>query len=110
MALFYFRDYDGKVSQEEVADAAQYLKDTLGREGIQELISNLSKDKGEYCLNNFGYTICINIYQKNVVLSCIYVYINFSTIKVLPTRFIACLCFGYNFWCRCDVSVIVQTF
>ncbi|KAL1806242.1 hypothetical protein ACET3Z_029310 [Daucus carota] len=42
---FLDRDYDGKVSQEEVADAAQYLKDTLGREGIQELISNLSKDK-----------------------------------------------------------------
>lgn len=42
---FLDRDYDGKVTQEEVADAAQYLKDTLGREGIQELISNLSKDK-----------------------------------------------------------------
>lgn len=41
------RDYDGKVTPEEVAAAALYLKDTLGKEGIQELISNLSKDKGK---------------------------------------------------------------
>lgn len=39
------RDYDGKVTPEEVASAATYLKDTLGKEGVQELISNLSKDK-----------------------------------------------------------------
>ncbi|CAD5316370.1 unnamed protein product [Arabidopsis thaliana] len=39
------RDYDGKVSPDEVALAAMYLKDTLGKEGIQELIQNLSKDK-----------------------------------------------------------------
>ncbi|MED6130997.1 hypothetical protein PIB30_005951 [Stylosanthes scabra] len=39
------RDYDGKVTPEEVASAAMYLKDTLGKEGIQELISSLSKDK-----------------------------------------------------------------
>ncbi|GMN59762.1 hypothetical protein TIFTF001_028850 [Ficus carica] len=38
------RDYDGKVTPEEVASAAMYLKDTLGKQGIQELISNLSKD------------------------------------------------------------------
>ncbi|RHN47140.1 putative EF-hand domain pair, letm1 ribosome-binding domain-containing protein [Medicago truncatula] len=40
------RDYDGKVTPEEVVSAAMYLKDTLGKEGIQELISNLSKDIG----------------------------------------------------------------
>ncbi|BAT73522.1 hypothetical protein LR48_Vigan1300s001500 [Vigna angularis] len=39
------RDYDGKVTAEEVASAAMYLKDTLGKEGIQELVSNLSKDR-----------------------------------------------------------------
>lgn len=39
------RDYDGKVTPEEVASAAMYLKDTLGKEGIEELISKLSKDK-----------------------------------------------------------------
>lgn len=39
------RDYDGKVTPEEVASAAAYLKDTLGREGIADLISKLSKDK-----------------------------------------------------------------
>ncbi|XP_065860827.1 uncharacterized protein [Euphorbia lathyris] len=38
------RDYDGKVTPEEVAAAAIYLKDTLGKDGVQELISNLSKD------------------------------------------------------------------
>ncbi|XP_058183939.1 uncharacterized protein LOC131301593 [Rhododendron vialii] len=38
------RDHDGKVTAEEVAAAAMYLKDTLGKEGVQELISNLSKD------------------------------------------------------------------
>lgn len=40
------RDYDGKVTPEEVVSAAMYLKDTLGKEGIYELISNLSKDRG----------------------------------------------------------------
>ncbi|KAJ9669881.1 hypothetical protein PVL29_026449 [Vitis rotundifolia] len=39
------RDYDGKVTPEEVASATMYLKDTLGKDGIQELLSNLSKDK-----------------------------------------------------------------
>lgn len=39
------RDHDGKVTPEEVAAAAMYLKDTLGKEGVQELISNLSKDR-----------------------------------------------------------------
>ncbi|XP_057957042.1 uncharacterized protein LOC131150372 [Malania oleifera] len=39
------RDHDGKVTPEEVAAAAMYLKDTLGKDGIQELISNLSKDR-----------------------------------------------------------------
>ncbi|WCJ21861.1 LETM1-like protein [Euphorbia peplus] len=38
------RDYDGKVTSEEVASAALYLKDTLDNDGIQEFISNLSKD------------------------------------------------------------------
>ncbi|XP_057527863.1 uncharacterized protein LOC130806699 isoform X1 [Amaranthus tricolor] len=38
------RDFDGKVTPEEVAAAAMYLKHTFGKEGVQELISNLSKD------------------------------------------------------------------
>ncbi|KAL5216020.1 hypothetical protein ABZP36_007421 [Zizania latifolia] len=38
-------DRDGKVTPEEVAAAANYLKDTTGKDGVQELISNLSKDK-----------------------------------------------------------------
>jgi hypothetical protein len=44
----FYRDHDGKVTPEEVAAAAAYLKDTIGKEGVQELISNLSKDKGAY--------------------------------------------------------------
>jgi LETM1 and EF-hand domain-containing protein 1 len=44
--LYACRDYDGKVTPEEVASAAMYLKDALGKEGVQELISNLSKDTG----------------------------------------------------------------
>lgn len=39
------RDYDGKVTPEEVAAAALYLKDTLGQEPVQELVRNLAKDK-----------------------------------------------------------------
>ncbi|KAJ4723801.1 LETM1 and EF-hand domain-containing protein 1, mitochondrial-like [Melia azedarach] len=39
------RDHDGKVTSEEVAGAALYLKDTLGKQGVQELISKLSKDR-----------------------------------------------------------------
>ncbi|XP_030528002.2 mitochondrial proton/calcium exchanger protein [Rhodamnia argentea] len=39
------RDHDGKVTPEEVAAAALYLKNTLDKEGIQELIGNLSKDR-----------------------------------------------------------------
>lgn len=39
------RDRDGKVTPEEVAAAAMYLKDTLNKEGVQELITNLSKDR-----------------------------------------------------------------
>ncbi|KAG6586138.1 Mitochondrial proton/calcium exchanger protein, partial [Cucurbita argyrosperma subsp. sororia] len=39
------RDYDGKVTAEEVVSAAMHLKDTLGKEEIQEIISSLSKDR-----------------------------------------------------------------
>lgn len=40
------RDYDGKVTPEEVEAAAMFLKDTLGKDGVDELIRKLSKDKG----------------------------------------------------------------
>ncbi|MCO5603760.1 hypothetical protein L7F22_057912 [Adiantum nelumboides] len=39
------RDSDGKVTAEELAAAAMYLKDSLGQEPVRELISNLAKDK-----------------------------------------------------------------
>jgi hypothetical protein len=44
---------------EEVAAAAMYLKDTLGKEGIQELISNLSKDRGRLVILFFVYACII---------------------------------------------------
>ena len=52
------RDYDGKVTTEEVASAAMYLKDTLGKEGIQEIISNLSKDRGKQCCFILLFCLC----------------------------------------------------
>jgi hypothetical protein len=36
------------VTPEEVAAAAAYLTDTIGKDGIKELISNLSKDRGMF--------------------------------------------------------------
>ncbi|GAQ85898.1 hypothetical protein KFL_002600060 [Klebsormidium nitens] len=39
------RDYDGKVSPDEVAAAAAFLKSELGEEPVQQLIANLAKDK-----------------------------------------------------------------
>ena len=42
------RDSDGKVTPEEVAAAAMFVKDTLGREPVQELIRNLAKDEGKF--------------------------------------------------------------
>jgi hypothetical protein len=41
------------VTPEEVAAAAAYLKDTIGKEGVQELISNLSKDKGSFTRDTY---------------------------------------------------------
>lgn len=38
------RDSDGKVTPEEVAAAALYVKDILGQEPVQKLISELAKD------------------------------------------------------------------
>lgn len=46
------RDRDGKVTPDEVAAAAMYLKDTLAKEGLQQLISSLSKDKGKEQINH----------------------------------------------------------
>ncbi|CAK9209487.1 unnamed protein product [Sphagnum troendelagicum] len=38
------RDYDGKVTAEEVAAAAMFLKDSLDKASVHELISKLAKD------------------------------------------------------------------
>lgn len=64
------RDYDGKVTPEEVASAAMYLKDTLGKEGIQELISNLSKDRGMCILYSADTLICLNMRNRKYILIC----------------------------------------
>jgi len=42
------RDYDGKVTPEELAAAAAMLRDSLGQGEISELIANLAKDRGQY--------------------------------------------------------------
>jgi LETM1 and EF-hand domain-containing protein 1 len=63
----FCRDYDGKVTPEEVASAAIYLKDTLGKEGIQELISNLSKDKGTYLLS-LSLSRILHLLNLNILL------------------------------------------
>ncbi|XP_021752802.1 mitochondrial proton/calcium exchanger protein-like [Chenopodium quinoa] len=39
------RDFDGKVTPEEVAAAAMYLKHRFGKEGVEDLISYLAKDR-----------------------------------------------------------------
>lgn len=39
------RDSDGKVTPEEVAAAAMYLRETISKDGVQQLISQLKKDK-----------------------------------------------------------------
>jgi hypothetical protein len=44
--IIFQRDHDGKVTSEEVAAAATYLKHNLDNAGIEELIGSLSKDKG----------------------------------------------------------------
>lgn len=60
--LSVHRDHDGKVTPEEVAAAAMYLKDTIGKEGAQELISNLSRDKG------YLYNVCFESIKPHVIL------------------------------------------
>ncbi len=42
------RDYDGKVTAEEVAAAAMFLKDSLDNSSVHELISKLAKDPGKF--------------------------------------------------------------
>lgn len=70
------RDHDGKVTPEEVAAAAAYLKDTIGKEGVQELISNLAKDKGP-CTSWHLHSVrssCIALLFLTVNLFFLYLY------------------------------------
>lgn len=46
------------MTPEEVAAAAAYLKDTIGKEGVQELISSLSKDKGSFTHDTYMLLQC----------------------------------------------------
>lgn len=70
------RDHDGKVTPEEVAAAAAYLKDTIGKEGVQELISNLAKDKGP----------CTSWHLHSVRSSCI------ALLFLTVNLFFFCIC------------------
>lgn len=75
---FLTRDYDGKVTAEEVASAAMYLKDTLDKEGIQELIANLSKDRGQGQCPSCG-TLCY---------SCHLITCNYQISKCISTSWV----------------------
>ena len=66
---FLCRDRDGKVTPEEVAAAANYLKDTIGTDGVQELISNLPKDKGAYIQH-----YCLSYWWKGYGISYVLLY------------------------------------
>ncbi|EXC28032.1 hypothetical protein L484_022265 [Morus notabilis] len=73
-------DYDGKVTPEEVESAAMYLNDTLGKEGLQELISSLSKDRGQYVLSAEHHTQFSIINKKHIdTLYIVWKYINRRT-------------------------------
>ena len=71
--VHFGRDYDGKVTPDEVAAAALYLKDTLGQEPVQDLVSNLAKDKGIFLVKTKprGYAIYKDVYIDDIVwISC----------------------------------------
>lgn len=95
LTLFDLRYCDGKVSLDLVA-AATFLKDTLDKEGIQELISNLSKYKGEQCFKVAYMQLHI---QWTIFVSCrAYVFgIIFNSLKLLPVKLSACVYISYNF-------------
>jgi len=67
--VHFGRDYDGKVTPDEVAAAALYLKDTLGQEPVQDLVSNLAKDKGIFLVKTKprGYAIYKDVYIDDKV-------------------------------------------
>lgn len=58
---FSIRDYDGKVTPEEVAAAAMFLKDSLDKESVHELIANLAKDSGLVSILIFLMSLAISI-------------------------------------------------
>lgn len=60
------------MTPEEVAAAAAYLKSTIGKEGVQELIGKLSRDKGHIMSSIYIYIFCY-----------IYIAINFlATVQI----------------------------
>ncbi|KAI5075324.1 hypothetical protein GOP47_0009400 [Adiantum capillus-veneris] len=61
------RDSDGKVTAEEVAAATMFLKDSLGQISLQELISNLAKDKDGKILVEDIVKLGTTIYSDDIV-------------------------------------------
>ena len=53
-----FRDHDGKVIPEEVATTTVYLKDTIGKEAVQEIIINLSKNRDWFIHDTYMFLQC----------------------------------------------------
>lgn len=50
------------MTPEEVAAAAAYLKSTIGKEGVQELIGKLSRDKGHIMSSLSFFFLLLYIY------------------------------------------------
>ena len=69
------------MTPEEVEAAAGYLKDTMGKEGVQELISNLSKDRGSALAHTLASTVLA--YQYHCPSSLLLLYLRFYLLMCL---------------------------
>ncbi|ONM18769.1 ketose-bisphosphate aldolase class-II family protein [Zea mays] len=83
-ARCWSRDHDGKVIPEEVATAIVYLKDTIGKEAVQEIIINLSKDRDWFIHDTYMFLQCcicpIFLYFSKCSL---YAHLQYSEGKIL---------------------------
>ncbi|KAH1228169.1 Mitochondrial proton/calcium exchanger protein [Glycine max] len=86
-------DYDGKVTPEEVVSVAMYLKDTLGKEGIHKLISNLSKDSGQFLCHfpPLSHTAAIDITNEMSLMCPLHAEVTMEAAKAAITGGISVL-------------------
>ncbi|KAH0455173.1 hypothetical protein IEQ34_015205 [Dendrobium chrysotoxum] len=78
------KDRDGKLTPEEVAAATMYLKDTLNKEDMQELITNLSKNTECSCLQKQGQNFMETIRNEvnRAVICLTFYYRSFALLRV----------------------------